>query len=173
MNTTSPIEQPVRRLQEMLHMLSLSYPQLPALVADGIFGERTLEAVMIFQRDFHPPVTGVVDRSTWQAIQELYRAQPPRRQGIPPFLPIPDNVFPIQPGDRHQQLYLVQTMLDSLASTLSGWETTTHDGVLQGSTQSDIQMLQRACGLPPTGTLDLPTWSCLTRLYRIFSVQNS
>lgn len=173
MSTTPPIEQPVRRLQEMLHVLSLSYPQLPPLAADGIFGEHTLEAVMIFQRDFHPPVTGVVDRSTWKAIHDLYLAPLPKPRPQPPFLPIPDRVFPIRPGARNQQLYLVQSMLDSLADTLSGWEPTEHDGVLQGATQSDIQLLQTVCGLPATGTLDFQTWSCLTRLYRIFAGQTA
>ena len=52
----------------MLNRLSLRYDFLPALVPDGVFGERTLEAVMLFQRELHPPVTGVVDRETWQAI---------------------------------------------------------------------------------------------------------
>lgn len=166
MNTQLPIEQPVRRLQEMLHMLSLSYPQLPPLVADGIFGERTLEAVMIFQRDFHPPVTGVVDRPTWQAIWELYLAEPPRNQ---PFPAAPNSVFPIQPGARHQQLYPTQIMLDALSNVFSDWQSITRDGILQGTTLHNIQLLQRACGLPPTGVLDQQTWSCLTRLYRIFS----
>ena len=85
----TPIQQPVRRLQEMLHMLSLTYPQLPPLKADGIFGEHTLEAVMIFQRDFHPPVTGVVDRATWQAIRALYLAPLPQTHPQRPFPPVP------------------------------------------------------------------------------------
>ena len=62
------VAQPIRSLQYMLNRLSLRYDFLPALVPDGVFGERTLEAVMLFQRELHPPVTGVVDRETWQAI---------------------------------------------------------------------------------------------------------
>ena len=42
------VAQPIRSLQYMLNRLSLRYDFLPALVPDGVFGERTLEAVMLF-----------------------------------------------------------------------------------------------------------------------------
>lgn len=48
------VAQPIRSLQYMLNRLSLRYDFLPALVPDGVFGERTLEAVMLFQRELHP-----------------------------------------------------------------------------------------------------------------------
>lgn len=58
----------------MLRRLAREYEFLPELAADGVFGERTLEAVMLFQRELHPPVTGVVDRGTWRAIVERWEA---------------------------------------------------------------------------------------------------
>ena len=60
---------PVRDVQHMLNVLSFSHPAIPRLVEDGVFGERTLEGVMIFQRDFALPVTGVVDYDTWLALR--------------------------------------------------------------------------------------------------------
>ena len=48
------IGQSVRSLQTMLRELSFVYDFLPRLTPDGIFGERTLEAVMLFQRSFSP-----------------------------------------------------------------------------------------------------------------------
>lgn len=169
MNITSP----VRQLQEMLRALSKTYPQLPELTVDGVFGEQTLEAVMIFQRDLHPPVTGVVDTATWQAIESLYRSHQTMPRRTPPFLPIPDGAFPIQAGSKMPQLHLVQTMLDSLAAVLSDMEPTEQDGILHGSTQQNIRTLQKGSRLPVTGILDLKTWSVLTRLYRIFASQPS
>ena len=64
------LSSPVGSLQYMLRQLAQVYPFLPELVVDGEFGQRTLESVMLFQRELHPPVTGVVDRGTWEAIQE-------------------------------------------------------------------------------------------------------
>ena len=62
------LSNPVQNLQYMLRRLGTRYSFLPQLATDGLFGEETLEAVMLFQRELHPPVTGVVDRGTWQAI---------------------------------------------------------------------------------------------------------
>ena len=66
------LSQPVRGLQYMLRRIALVDEYLPLLVPDGIFGEETLEAVMLFQREMHPPVTGVVDQDTWDAIRDRW-----------------------------------------------------------------------------------------------------
>ena len=84
------IGQPVRSLQTMLRELSYHYSFLPRLTPDGVFGERTLEAVMLFQRELHPPVTGRVDQGVWDAIAERYldvlshTAPPLPLRGFPP-----------------------------------------------------------------------------------------
>ena len=62
--------QPIRSLQYMLNELAIHNPVLTRLAVDGIFGERTLEAVMVFQREYRLPVNGVVDLNTWDAIQD-------------------------------------------------------------------------------------------------------
>ena len=63
---------PVWGLQYMLARLAEKYPFLPKLTPDGVFGERTLEAVMLFQRELLRPVTGVVDRKTWDEISRAW-----------------------------------------------------------------------------------------------------
>ena len=92
--TTQQLEEemlsnPVRSLQYMLRRLSSKYPFLPQLAVDGVFGERTLEAVMLFQRELAPPVTGVVDQRTWNAIRDAWidlerETAPPRTLRIFP-----------------------------------------------------------------------------------------
>lgn len=62
----------VRTIQNQLNIISNSYPAIPKLVADGIYGPRTAEAVRIFQRVFSLPVTGVVDRATWYRISRIF-----------------------------------------------------------------------------------------------------
>ena len=66
------VGRPVRSLQTMLRAISFQYPAIPRLIPDGVFGERTLEAVMVFQREFFPPVTGRVDHPVWTAIVRTY-----------------------------------------------------------------------------------------------------
>ncbi len=62
----------VRQIQEQITAISQNYPLIPKLTADGIYGERTQNAVKVFQSVFGLPQTGIVDYRTWYKIQEIY-----------------------------------------------------------------------------------------------------
>ena len=64
----------VRQLQEQLQRISRTYPAIPSITPDGIYGNRTKEAVQKFQSVFGLPVTGVVDYPTWYKISDIYVA---------------------------------------------------------------------------------------------------
>lgn len=64
----------VRQLQQQLNRIAENYPAIPTLVADGIYGPRTAEAVRVFQEIFGLPQTGVTDFATWYAISRIYVA---------------------------------------------------------------------------------------------------
>ena len=64
----------VRQMQQQLARISKSYPAIPTVRADGVFGPSTREAVEVFQSVFGLPVTGVVDYNTWYEISAIYVA---------------------------------------------------------------------------------------------------
>ena len=64
--------QKVRQLQEQLNLIGDYYTAIPALMVDGIYGERTAEAVRQFQRINNMPQTGVVDFPTCYRISDRY-----------------------------------------------------------------------------------------------------
>lgn len=64
----------VRQMQEQLARISKSYPAIPAVRPDGIYGPATQEAVEVFQSVFGLPVTGIVDYNTWYEISNIYVA---------------------------------------------------------------------------------------------------
>ncbi len=64
----------VRQLQEQLQRISRTYPAIPSITPDGIYGNRTKEAVQKFQSVFGLPATGVVDYPTWYKISDIYVA---------------------------------------------------------------------------------------------------
>lgn len=62
----------VQQMQEQLNVISASYPAIPRIAADGIFGPATRAAVEKFQSIFGLPATGVVNYQTWYKISEIY-----------------------------------------------------------------------------------------------------
>ena len=62
----------VRQMQEELNVISRSFPAIPKVVADGIYGENTKKAVETFQSVFGLPRTGVVDFRTWFPISDIF-----------------------------------------------------------------------------------------------------
>ncbi len=64
--------QKVRQMQEQLNLIGDFYNSIPPLVTDGIYGERTAEAVRQFQRIFDLSATGIVDFATWYKISDMY-----------------------------------------------------------------------------------------------------
>nr|WP_317325328.1 peptidoglycan-binding domain-containing protein [uncultured Flavonifractor sp.] len=162
------IGQPVRSLQTMLRELSFLHAALPRLTPDGVFGERTLEAVMLFQRDFFPPVTGRVDQATWDAIAAQYLRARAELSGPLPFQGYPQGGVTVEPGQDSVHLSLAQTMFQALSNRLSGLEHSPATGRNDPATTHNLRWLQRLSGQPQTGALDQGSWNALSRLYTVF-----
>lgn len=64
----------VRTIQTQLNSISDSFPAIPKLRVDGVFGPLTQDAVRTFQQVFNLPVTGIVDFATWYRISNIYVA---------------------------------------------------------------------------------------------------
>ena len=64
----------VRLIQTWLDAINSKYPFIPAVTVDGIFGDRTREAVMIFQRWAGLVDDGIVGKLTWDKLYEVYRS---------------------------------------------------------------------------------------------------
>lgn len=161
--------QPVRSLQYMLRRLSLKEEVLPRIVPDGVFGEETLEAVMIFQREFHPPVTGVVNRDTWNAIHDRWQDAEQELGEARSVRVYPAGNRIAQPGATHEFLVLPQAMFQVLAEHLEGITVHLADGHHGPESVANTRWLQRAAGLQETGAMDRRTWDALSRLYEVFA----
>lgn len=64
----------VRQIQEQLNAIADVYYVIPSIAADGIFGQRTADAIRAFQEQFDLSPTGIVDFTTWYKISEIYVA---------------------------------------------------------------------------------------------------
>lgn len=62
----------VVKIQEQLNRITENYPLIPKIAVDGIFGERTQNAVRVFQSVFGLAQDGIVGPRTWYKIQEIF-----------------------------------------------------------------------------------------------------
>ena len=62
----------VQQMQEQLDTIATVYSAIPRVNPDGIYGERTADAVREFQSIFGLPQTGVVNFATWYKISHIY-----------------------------------------------------------------------------------------------------
>ncbi len=159
---------PVQSLQHMLNYLARTLKELPRLAETGIFDEATLEAVMIFQRDFGLPVTGIVDQVTWDAITDAYYLNL-IQFGAPPLL----HVFPygtrvIRESEQAAEVRIAQAMLTELLTVFSDFEQPLLDGINAGATTRNLKQIQSLAGMKESGVLDRATWAVLAALYRAF-----
>lgn len=62
----------VRTIQQQINAIAGSYPALPKVRVDGVYGPQTQESVRQFQKIFDLPQTGSVDYATWYEISRIY-----------------------------------------------------------------------------------------------------
>ena len=167
------LSRPVSSLQYMLRQLSFTYKFLPELAVDGVFGERTLEAVMRFQRAAGLPVTGSVDQATWNAIRDAWLAQRAKTGYSRATRIFPSEGIQVHEGETKEYFIVPQTMFNILAKHFEGITPCDADGCNGPATAGNIRWLQKAAGLPETGCLDTATWDALSHLYEIFVVQDT
>lgn len=162
---------PVKSLQAMLRQISYVYPVIPRLVPDGLFGEETLEAVMIFQREFRLPVTGTVDNATWDAVALTYARTTQNLEN--PLLTngFPDRLSTFSPGDRCVYLLMIQAMFNALSHTLEEVENVPVDGLHAGGSVRNTKWLQRKGNLKETGVMGKDEWNLLVRIYEVFLIR--
>ena len=150
-------------IQVELNRISQNYPAIPKVSpVDGIFGARTEESLLAFQRIFDLDPDGVVGPATWYALVRLYTAVTSlselRSQGQRFYTIAWNQGQPIAPGDRGIRVEHLQYMLRVLAAYIPDIPSVQVDGIYGSATRSAVLAAQRYFGLPQTGTVDLATW---------------
>ena len=150
-------------VQTELNRVSQNYPAIPKVAAvDGIFGARTENALMAFQRIFDLNPDGIVGPATWYALVRLYTAVTSlselRSQGQKFYTIAWNQGQPISPGDRGIRVEHLQYMIRVLSAYISQIPSVTVDGVYGSATRSAVLAAQGYFRLPQTGTVDLATW---------------
>ena len=159
------VSQPVRSLQTMLRVLAENDEDLLTLIPDGIYGNQTRQAVSAFQRKYGIPVTGVVNQDTWERIAAEHAPALVRLGPAEPLRLILNPNQIIRRGESHPYLFLVQSMLATLAEIYGSLLAPVITGILDEATADALSSFQYLSALPQTGELDKSTWKHLALQY--------
>lgn len=159
----------IREVQERLRALHFGGYPIDLIVPDGIYDEKTRTAVSQFQRFIGLPITGIVNRATWDALYGAYRASEFERSRPKPLYPFPESGgYVLTPGEVSDIVMIIQLMLDTLSAHYDGIEVTP-TGEYDEQTRRAVEVFQRTNNLPVTGTIDKVTWNRLADVYNRFN----
>ena len=151
--------QNVRLVQFWLKMARTVYTALNNPAVDGSFGDGTRRAVSAFQRYFALTDDGVVGRSTWNKLREVYTAiandllsENQRPGEFPGTLRRGNSGRAVR--ELQYYLYLMHTYINELPAV-------SIDGQFGAATERAVTAYQRHAGLEPDGVCGRATWDSL------------
>lgn len=156
----------VLQAQIILNRIGRNYPAIPRIFPeDGIFGRQTEAAVLALQRIFNLTPDGVIGRSTWNQMEQLYVAV--NRLNELESLGQTYISFDWNPperllqGSRGQQVRQLQYMLQVLSDYLPTVPRIAIDGIFGPQTQAAVIAYQRFAGLTADGVVGPATWNSM------------
>ena len=137
---------------------------------DGIWDSATKNSLIEFQKSRGLPVTGSVDRATWELLKQEYDASvaqnsPPVSLALFPRYP---SGFVIKQGDRGYLAFTVQHILRELERLYYfGGISLDTDGIYGEKTAALIKDFQKRNSIPVTGNVDRETWDAMAIQYNL------
>ncbi|MBQ4094151.1 MAG: peptidoglycan-binding protein, partial [Oscillospiraceae bacterium] len=168
----------VRIIQQQLLRIRRNYPLIPDIgSADGVFGDRTEQAVRVFQSIFNLTQDGVVGKATWYKISYIYVAVTEvaelTSEGIlqTPTIPATRPTSVLRRGSSGSDVRLAQFLLNLAAAFYGGFSPITVDGRFGPATEAAVREFQLSRSITADGIIGGVTWGNLFNVY--YSVQNT
>ncbi len=154
----------IRRVQRRLREISRSDGSIPEVFIDGIYGEETRNAVSAVQRNGGLPITGELDRETFEMILRLYNAVLDSRR-VDGFRPKFDEYEGqvMRLGDDFDDVFVLQLLLREL-SIKDDRFFVDMNGRFDPQTENSVKLLQKILGREQDGRVNREVWNELLRL---------
>lgn len=154
----------IRELQQAIRVIFHDRRRSEKIYPDGIYGPETSAAVRILQQMEELPVTGEVDRATWDAVINGHLAVLESTR-IEPLSVFPNTDFQLQRGAGGLMVGLVQGILQKVAEVYGNIPSPRLTMQYDLLTEQSVAAFQQKVHLPVTGRLDRATWNILSILY--------
>ncbi len=155
----------VKELQYYLYLLSAYYQTIPIISYDGIFGQRTKEAVAAYQKLKELIVDGVVGRITWSSIysnyEQLHNFDGPALAYR--ILPYPEMDLSV--GAIGEEVGYIQYLLSYLGMYYEEILPCTSSNLFDKLTEESVKSFQIMTGLLETGSMNHITWNTLVETW--------
>lgn len=160
----------VQTIQTYLNRIRQNYPAIPAITDEtGVFGDSTRAAVTRFQSIFNLTPDGIVGKSTWYKISNLYTAvarlgelnSEGNTLGIGT---VPPDAL-LREGTSGQNVITLQYLLNVVSEYYPGIPAPAQDGIFGNDTRQAVVAFQRAMDLNADGIVGPLTWQALYDVY--------
>lgn len=168
------LQDAIINLQRYLRTISFIDSRITRVPIDGLFDTDTQKAVTEYQRTRGLPETGIVDKSTWDAIYSEYRiiTESADRTPMVNFFPDTPKDYEAALGDELAFIAIVQIMLRELSVIYDSFPEIEVSGIFDTATEEAIRQFQTLSGIEATGRLDRLTWNRLSRDFTNYSVSS-
>ncbi len=151
--------QNVRLVQFWLKIARTVYSSLNNITVDGIFGSSTAAAVRRFQTYFGLTSDGVVGRTTWNKLYEVYNDIANRL--LSPSLRPGEYPGVLRNGSTGTAVRELQFYLYLMSAYQSSIPSVSIDGRFGAATEAAVRAYQRFAGLTADGIVGRKTWDSL------------
>ncbi len=156
-------------IQRELNTIARSYPAIPRVDVDGVFGESTERSVRTFQQIFNLTPDGVVGQGTWNRLVMLYvgilRLAELDSVGVTIFGSSLEYPEALRLGDENDYVATLQYFLSVLSEFYDTIPSVPITGYFGELTQEAVIAFQRTAGLVADGIVGRRTWDELYRFY--------
>ncbi|MBQ9097101.1 MAG: peptidoglycan-binding protein [Clostridia bacterium] len=158
-------------IQVVMNRISQNFPAIPKIYPiTGYFGELTQAAVETFQEVFNLPVDGIVDKSTWYQMIQIYiavtRLAELESEGQRSPVINYDNTEELSLGDSSDKVEVLQYFLSVIFEFVDYFEPIKVSGVFDQQTKEAVMKYQENNNLDVTGVVNEETWQSIYSQYR-------
>ncbi len=157
----------VLTIQYYLSYIALFVPTVQSTTFDGSFGESTRSSVISFQKTYGLEETGVVDRQTWDRIENVYlsfisNVDFTYNRGV--LYPFPGRI--LREGVDGNDVRILQEYLNYISDYYPAIPKVTADGVFGARTAEQVEAFKTLFNLPGTpNRVNAPTWNAISNVY--------